>query len=134
MVFANEQEAAVALLFGCLQQSGRPIQTRQVEHLSRMLLLSRKFASSDLQALAQKVLPVLQIYGNRLVIEHSAAFVSEGFRETLFAMVCEVMTADGELSETDSEVVGLTALYLGVSVELMRLMIATFLIRNRWNV
>ena len=129
----TEQEAAVAILFGCLRHSGRPVQNRHVEHLSRMLLLNEKFTHFELQPLAQKALPLLKAFGSRTVIEHSAPLISENFRETLFAMVCELMTGDGELSEMESEIVGLTALYLGVSIELMRIMLTTFLIRNRWN-
>ena len=130
----NEQEAAVAILFGCLQHSGKPVQNRHIEHLSRMLLLSQKFAGFNLQPLAQKALPLLKAYGSRVVIEHSAPFISESFRETFFAMICELMTGDGELNEQESEIVGLTALYLGISIELMRIMITTFIMRNRWNV
>ncbi len=130
----NEQEASVAILFGCLRHSGKPVNNRHIEHLSRLLLLSQKFNGYDLQPLAQKVLPLLKAFGSRTVIEHSAPLITEGFRETLFAMACELMTADGELSEAESEIVGLTALYLGVSIEMMRIMLITFIIRNRWNV
>lgn len=130
----NEQEAAVAILFGCLQHSGKPVLNRHIENLSRMLLLSQKFVHHDLQPLAEKVLPLLKAYGSRTVIEHSAPVVTESFKETLFAMVCELMTTDGDLNEAESEIVGLSALYLGVSIELMRIMITTFIMRNRWNV
>ncbi|RYZ30658.1 MAG: hypothetical protein EOO10_02035 [Chitinophagaceae bacterium] len=130
----TEQEAAVAILFGCLQHSGKPVQNRQIEHLSRMLLLNQKFVHHDLQPLAEKALPLLKSFGSRTVIEHSAPFITESFKETLFAMVCEIMTGDGELNEQESEIVGLTALYLGVSIELMRIMLTTFIMRNRWNV
>ena len=131
---STEQEAAVAILFGCLQHSGKPIQNRQVEHLSRMLLLNQKFVHHDLQPLAEKALPLLKSFGSRTVIEHSAPFITESFKETLFAMVCEIMTGDGELNEQESEIVGLTALYLGVCIELMRIMLTTFIMRNRWDV
>lgn len=129
----NEQEAAVAILFTCLQHSGKPIQNRHIEHLSRMLLLSQKFAQFPLQPLAEKALPLLKAFGSRTVIEHSAPLITESFKETLFAMLCELMTTDGELNEAESEIVGLTALYLGVSIELMRIMLTTFIMRNRWN-
>lgn len=132
-VLQNEQEAAVAILFGCLHHSGKPVQNRHIEHLSRLLLLSQKFAHFQLQPLAEKALPLLKAFGSRTVIEHSAPLITEDFKETLFAMVCELMTGDGELTETESEIVGLTALYLGVSIEMMRIMLVTFIIRNRWN-
>lgn len=129
----NEQEAAVAILFGCLQHSGKPVHNRHIEHLSRMLLLNQKFVHHPLQPLAEKALPLLKTFGSRTVIEHSAPLISEPFKETLFSMVCELMTGDGELNEAESEIVGLTALYLGVSIELMRIMLTCFIIRNRWN-
>ena len=129
----NEQEAAVAILFGCLRHSGKPVYNHHIEHLSRMLLLSEKFGQMDLQPMAEKAIPLLKAFGSRTVIEHSAPLITESFRETLFAMVCELMTSDGELNEIESEIVGLTALYLGVSIELMRIMLTTFIIRNRWN-
>lgn len=129
----NEQEAAVAILFGCLRHSGKPVINYHIEHLSRMLLLSEKFGQTDLQPMAEKAIALLKTFGSRTVIEHSAPLISESFRETLFAMVCELMTGDGELNEIESEIVGLTALYLGVPIELMRIMLTTFIIRNRWN-
>lgn len=129
----NEQAAAVAILFGCLQHSGKAIQNRHIEHLSRILLLSEKFVNFDLPPLAQKVLPLLKAHGSRIVIEYSVPLITDSFRETLFAMICELMTGDGDLSELESEIVGLSALYLGVSIELMRIMLTTFIIRNRWN-
>lgn len=130
---SNEQEASVAILFGCLMHNGRPVSNRHLEHLSRILLLSRKFSGYGLQPLAEKALPLLKAFGPRTVIEHSAHLVTESFRETLFAMVCELMTGEGDLSEAESEIVGLTALYLHVSIELMRIMLTTFIVRNRWN-
>ncbi|HUC81541.1 MAG TPA: hypothetical protein VMR70_11530 [Flavisolibacter sp.] len=133
-IIENEQEAAVAILFGCLRHSGKPVYNHHLEHLSRMLLLNQKFGQTELQPMAEKAIVLLKAYGSRTVIEHSAPLISEGFRETLFAMVCELMTGDGELNETESEIVGLTALYLGVAIELMRIMLTTFIIRNRWNV
>jgi hypothetical protein len=130
----NEQEAAVAILFGCLKHSGKPVQPRHIEHLSRMLLLSEKFARFTLDPLAEKAVALLKVFGSRTVIEYSAPLITENFKETLFTMVCELMTSDGELTENESEIVGLSALYLGVSIEAMRIMLTTFIIRNRWNV
>ena len=45
-----------------------------------------------------------------------------------------MMTDNGAINEGESELLGMVALYLGMSVELMRSMLKTYLIRNRWNV
>ena len=49
-------------------------------------------------------------------------------------MACEIVTADGSVNEQESEILAMTALYLGLSVEVMKMMLTTYLIRNRWNV
>lgn len=114
------------------QQSQKVIDA-QFRHLSRMVSLSSKFQGHSLEHLVQKAMILLAAYSNKDVIEYSAPFITNGFRETLFAMICELLTADGELSEKESEMVGVAALHLGISIELMRVMVATFLMRNRWN-
>jgi hypothetical protein len=134
LAIENEQEASVAIILGCMigQQNQQAIDV-QFRHLSRMLLRSAKFQGYPLESLVQKAMPLLAAYGNKGVIEYSAPFITDAFRETLFAMICELLTSDGELTEVESENVGVAALYLGISIELMRVMITTFLMRNRWN-
>ena len=130
----NEEEAAVAILFASVMASGKSLTQAQIEQLSRMLVLSSKFKSTDLNELTVKALSVQSTHGSKKIIEHSAPMIQQEFGETLFAMCCELMTADGRIDESESEILAMTALYLGMSVENMKMILATFLIRNRWNV
>ena len=132
-VIENEQEAAVAILFSCLIHQPESAHKNSVEHISRMLLLSSKFSGHSLRSLAGKAMPLIKIHGDHVVIQHCAPLISNGFKETLFAMICELLTGNGELSEKESEVIGLVAMHLGISIDMMRVMISTFLIRNRWH-
>ena len=135
LAIETEQEAAVAIILSCMiGQQDQQVIDAQFRQLSRMLFQSAKFQGHSFEAMVSKAMPLLAAYGNQSVIEYSAPFISDTFRETLFAMICELITADGELSETESRIVGLTAVSLGISIELMRVMIATFLMRNRWNI
>lgn len=131
----NEQEASVAIILSCMmgQQDQRLIDA-QFRHLSRMLIQSAKFQGHSLETMAAKAMHLLASYENKSVIEYSAPFVTDAFRETLFAMLCELITTNGALSESKSEIVGIAALHLGISIEMMQVVIATFLMRNRWNV
>jgi hypothetical protein len=49
-------------------------------------------------------------------------------------MACEIMTADGKIDDQESELLAMIALYMGLSMETMKMMLTTYLIRNRWNV
>src|SRR5215213_2611227 len=130
----DEQEAAVAILFAAVMAAGKPLSQSQIEQLSRMLVLSSKFKSSSLNDLTVKALSLQAAHGSKAIIEHSAPFISENFAETLFAMCCEIMTADGKIDDDESEILGMIALYLGMSIENMKMMLTTYLVRNRWNV
>jgi hypothetical protein len=130
----NEQEAAVAILFASVMANGKGLNQSQIEQLSRMLVLSAKFKSSSLNDLTVKALSLQAAHGSRILIEHSAPLVGEDFKETLFAMCCEIMTAEGKIDEQESEILAMVALYLGMSIENMKMMLTTYLIRNRWNV
>ena len=131
---SNEQEASVAILFASVMSGGKMLTQAQIEQLSRMLVLSSKFKSSSLNDLSVKALALQATHGSRLVIEQAAPMVADDFKETLFAMCCEIMTADGSVDENESEILAMVALYMGLSIENMKMMLTTFLIRNRWNV
>lgn len=130
----NEQEAAVAILFASVLYQDRILKESEIEHLSRMLVLSSKFKGSSLNELTKKALSLQALHGSKLIIEQSAPLISDNFRETLFAMTCEIMTADGTVNDQESELLAMIALYMGLSMEAMKMMLTTYLIRNRWNV
>lgn len=130
----NEQEAAIAILFACVLNGEKSLGESEIEHLSRMLVLSSKFKSGSLNEMTKKALSLQAQHGSKMLIEKSAPLISDNFRETLFAMACEMVTADGSVNERESEILAMTALYLGLSVEVMKMMLTTYLIRNRWNV
>ncbi len=130
----NEQEAAVAILFSCVLHKNKNLSQSQIEHLSRMLVLSSRFKSVELNELTVKALSLQSVHGSKTVIEKSAPLVTEEFKDTLFAMTCEIMTADGKVDEGESEIIALAALSLGISMDVMKMMLTTYLVRNRWNV
>jgi uncharacterized tellurite resistance protein B-like protein len=130
----NEQEASVAILFASVLANGKPLTQSQIEQLSRMLVLSSKFNGSSLNELTVKALSLQAAHGSRIIIEQAAPLVSADFRETLFAMCCEILTSDGKVDEGESEILAMVALYMGMSIENMKMMLTTYLVRNRWNV
>jgi hypothetical protein len=134
LAIENEQEAAVAILLSCMIGQDQHEIDYQFRHLPLMLAGSQKFQHHSFEFMVKKAMPLLAAYGNKAVIEFCAPFIPDNFKETLFAMICELLTGNGELSETESEVLGIVALHMGISIELMRVMIATFLMRNRWNI
>jgi hypothetical protein len=96
--------------------------------------LSSKFKGSSLNDLTKKALTLQVTHGSKTIIEQSAPLISENFRETLFAMACEIVTTDGNVNDQESELLAMAALYMGLPMDKMKMMLTTYLIRNRWNV
>jgi uncharacterized tellurite resistance protein B-like protein len=130
----TEQEAAAAILFSCVMYKHKNLTQAQVDQLSRIVVLCSKFKGTDLNSLTIKAISLQAQQDTKAIIEQSAPLVSEDFRETLFAMICEVITNKGSIDEKESEVLGMVALYLKIPVERMRIILTAFLIRNKWNV
>jgi len=130
----NEQEAAVAILFSAAMQQGESISEQQIEHLSRAVVLCSKFRGSELNELTRKAISLQAAHESKEIIETCSAFISEEFRETLFAMVSEVVLLDGQINDEKTKTFAMLALYLNIPMERMKMILATYLIRNKWNV
>jgi uncharacterized tellurite resistance protein B-like protein len=130
----TEPEAAAALLFSCVMYKHKNLTQSQVEHLSRIVVLCSKFKGTDLNDLTIKAISLQAQQDTKTIIEQCAPLIADDFRETIFAMICEVITASGTIDEKESEVLGMVAMHLPISVERMRILLTAFLIRNKWNV
>lgn len=130
----NEQEAAIAILFSSAMQHGETISEQQIEHLSRAVVLCSKFRGYELNELTRKAISLQATYQSQEIVEHCAAYISDDFRETLFAMISEVVLLDGQISDEKTKTFAMLALYLQIDMERMKMILATYLIRNKWNV
>ncbi|MBA2745493.1 MAG: hypothetical protein H0U44_04630 [Flavisolibacter sp.] len=130
----NEQEAAVAILFSAAMHPSKIISEQQIEHLSRAIVLCSRFRGHELNELTKKAISLQATNEPKDIIEFAAGFIEEEFRETLLAMVSEVVLLDGRIDDDRSNMFAMLALYLDISLERMKMILATYLIRNKWNV
>lgn len=131
---ASEQEAAVTMLFSAVMYPHKNLNQSQIDQLSRMIVLSSKFRGNDLNELTKKALTSASAHESHQTMQECAMYISDDFRETLFAMICEIVTNEGSVDDHKTEILGLAALCLDMSVERMKMMLTTYLIRNKWNV
>jgi hypothetical protein len=134
IVIETEQEGAVAILFACVMQPHKDLTQSQVDQLSRILVLCSKFRGADLNELTKKAILLQSQNDIRTVMEQCAPLIGDDFKQTLFSMICEMLTLDGQINDSKSEIIGMAALFLDIPVERMKMMLTTYLIRNKWNV
>ncbi|HEU0111349.1 MAG TPA: hypothetical protein VFQ73_10755 [Flavisolibacter sp.] len=129
----TEQQAAVSILFSCVMQNGN-ISEQEIEQLSKAVVLCSKFRGFELNELTRNAISLQASHNTKDILEHCAGFISEDFRETLFAMVSEVILMDGHIDDEKTKTFAMLALYLNIPMERMKMILATYLIRNKWNV
>ena len=130
----NEQEAAVTILFSAAMQQSGNISDQQIEHLSRAVVLCSRLRGSNLNEMTKKAISLQASHEPAEIIEYCSSFIAEEFAETLFAMVSEVVLLDGQINDKKTKIFALLALHLKISMERMKMILATYLIRNKWNV
>lgn len=134
MLIQSEQEAAVAILFSAVLQGKENITEQQIELLSKALVLCSKFKGIDLNESSIWAMKLQAQNDTKLIFENCAPLIAEDFRETLFAMVSEIVLIDGKIDDERTKVFAMLALYLQINMERMKMILATYLIRNKWNV
>ncbi len=80
----NEQEAAVAILFSCVLHNNQSLTQSQIEHLSRMLVISFRFKIVELNDLTVKALTLQSLHGRKSIIVHIAPLITKEVQKTLF--------------------------------------------------
>lgn len=130
----SEQEAAVAILFSAAMHPSNHISEQQIEHLSRAIVLCSRFRGFELNELTRKAISLQAEHDQKELIEQAARLIGEDFRETLLAMVSEVVLLDGRIDDDRSQLFAMLALFLDIPLDRMKMILATYLIRNKWNV
>lgn len=130
----NEQEAAAAILFACVMQPHNKISEQEIEQLSRAIVLSAKFRNCNVNELTIAAISLQAKHSVDEVIESCTPAISNDFKETLFAMVSELLLLDGAVNDEKTKVLAKLALHLQMSMERMKMILATYLIRNKWNI
>jgi uncharacterized tellurite resistance protein B-like protein len=133
ILFDSEAAAGAAILFSCILHDEKGPADEQWSQLSRAMRLCSRFQENDLQAISQQAFSLQETHSIESIIEQATPLITAEFRETLFAMVCEVLLLDGSINERRTALLARIALELEISVEQMKMMLTACLIRNRWN-
>ena len=83
---------------------------------------------------ANKVFTIQQESDKNDFIIYCAALIKEDFADTLFTMCCETALADGSWKDSYGETLATIGIALQLSTEDIKMIIRTYIIRNRWNI
>ena len=130
----TEGEAAVGLLLSSVADGQENLTQAHIETISRILVLCTRFRGQDMNEAFKKVFTIQQESDKNDFIVYCAALIKEDFADTLFTMCCETALADGSWKDSYGETLATIGIALQLSTEDIKMIIRTYIIRNRWNI
>jgi hypothetical protein len=133
MQVENENEAIVSVLVASVHIDDE-LTDFESEKIASILVYCRKFKNLEIISFIRKALLMKMEYGSIELIRRATPFIEESFIKTLYCMVCDVLCADGDTSETDLQLMAMIATELQLPEEKYLPIASTFMARYNWNI
>ncbi len=129
----SEPEAWLAIMFSCMAVD-EDISEAETNKLSQIMVAKTLFQNIDKVALYEKVMNLQLQMGSKELIDRSVEKVAEENKPTLFALIVELLLADGILAEKEKEITDYLASALDLDEDLAKNIIKVILIKNKDNI
>ncbi len=129
----SEPEAWIAIMFSCMA-ADEDISDAETEKLSQMIVYKTLFQDYDKVELYKTAMTRQLQLGSKELIDRSVDKVAPENKPTLFALIVELLLADGILADKEKEITDYLASALDLEEELAKNIIQVILIKNKGNV
>jgi hypothetical protein len=130
----NEQEAWVAIMYACIAADG-DVSEAETDKMIQFLVYKSMFKGDNIiQDLYKPAMIAQKQIGSKLVIDSSTSLIGDDSKPTLFALVMELLLADGILGDQEKEIVHYLSESLKLDSTLAHKIVEVMLIKNKGNV
>lgn len=133
MKIENENEAIVSVLVASVHIDDE-LTDYESEKVASILVYCRKFQNLEIIDFIRKALIMKMECGSIELIRTATPFIKENFLKTLYCMVCDLLCADGNTSESDIQLMAMIANELQLPEEEYLPVASTFMARYIWNI
>ena len=128
----SEQEAWIAIMYGCIAVDGE-VSESEVDALLRLVVFKSLFENHDIKSSYVNALSAYKQIGSKGLIDSSSAKVGSD-KATLFALVMELLLADGVLGSKEEEIAEYLTTSLSLDADLAQKIVEVMLIKNKGNI
>jgi uncharacterized tellurite resistance protein B-like protein len=130
----NEQEAWVAIMYSCMATDG-DVSEIEVDKLVNFLVFKTMFKGHNvIEDLYKPAMRAQKQIGSKEVIDRSVSSIKEESKPTLFALVMEILLADGILGSDEQEIAEYLTNALSLNQEIAQKIVEVMLIKNQGNI
>ncbi|QNF31598.1 TerB family tellurite resistance protein [Adhaeribacter swui] len=128
----SEAEAWIAIMFSCMAVDD-DISNAETEKLSQIMVYKALFRNHDTVELYKTAMTRQLQLGSKELIDRSVDKVSAENKPTLFALIVELLLADGILADKEKEITDYLVSALDLDESLATKIIEVILIKNKGN-
>jgi uncharacterized tellurite resistance protein B-like protein len=130
----SEQEAWVAIMYACIAADG-DVSEAETDKMIQFLVYKSMFKGDNIIEDFYKPAMIAQKQiGSKLVIDSSTSLITDDDKPTLFALVMELLLADGILGDQEQEIVEYLSESLKLESTFAHKIVEVMLIKNKGNV
>jgi uncharacterized tellurite resistance protein B-like protein len=129
----SEVEAWVGILYSCVA-ADKHITANETAVLSKVLHSKQKFIGVDIEPLFVKSSSLRAELGQLKFISACSEMINDEDKEMLFALVLEVLLADGTLEKEEKNLIEILSNTLNISAKMSSKIIEVIFMKNRGNI
>lgn len=130
---ASEQEAWIAIIFGCMAVDGE-VSEVEIHKFANLIMFKQQFQHVKILDLFRNSAGAHRHIGSKGLIDASVDKISESYKATLFAIVMELLLADGVIDVKEEEIAEYLSAALKLDAALSQRIVEVILIKMKGNV
>ena len=132
-IVATELDACVGILYSCMSVDMQII-NYEITVMSRILVSKQKFAGVDIATLCKNAALAKQELGQLNHIRECSKLIAEDDKNMIFALVLEVLLADGILEQKEKDFIEIVSNCLEIDSKMSSKIIEVMFLKNKGNV
>lgn len=128
----SDYEAWVAILYAAISVDGE-VSDVEIDAMARLLLFKNKFLNIDIIPFYKNALQAKSKFGTQHIIDNSALIIKEDDKQTVLALVAELILSDGIITDKEKELIEYITTKLNINEATAAKIIEVILIKNKDN-
>jgi uncharacterized tellurite resistance protein B-like protein len=128
----TEMEAWLGIMHSCMAADG-DVSQPEINRMANMIVYKQHFKLQDFKTQYTTAVIVHKRIGGKAMIDACAPHVSADYRETLLAIVCELILADGVIDKEEKVLAEYITEKLEIPSENAMKIVEVMLIKNKGN-
>jgi uncharacterized tellurite resistance protein B-like protein len=129
----SEQEAWIAIMYACISVDGN-VSDAETDKLCQLVVFKTFFKGKNIVDYYKPAFLAHKQIGSKALIDSSASMISEQNKATLFALVMELLLADGILESKEKEIIEYLSTALNLQSDIAQKIVEVMLIKNYGNI